>query len=90
MLKKLTALIASGVIASAGAAYAASFEDMDADGDGVVTPEEFAAAYPEAGEDALATVDVNGDGQISENEHTAAVDDGLLPDATRSGEEVSQ
>ncbi len=90
MLKKLTVLIASGVIASAGAAYAASFSDIDADGDGVVTPEEFAAAYPEAGEEALATVDVNGDGQISEDEHTAAVEDGLLPDATRSGEEVSQ
>ncbi len=80
MLKKLTVLIASGVIASAGAAYAASFADLDADGDGVITQEELAAAYPEVGEDAMAAVDANGDGQISEDEHTAAVEDGLLPD----------
>lgn len=80
MLKKLTVLIASGVIASAGAAYAASFADLDADGDGVITQEELAAAYPEVGEDAMAAVDANGDGQISEDEHAAAVDAGLLPD----------
>lgn len=80
MLKKLTVLIASGVIASAGAAYAGSFTDVDADGDGVITQEEFAAAYPDVGEDAMAAVDANGDGQISEDEHAAAVDAGLLPE----------
>lgn len=80
MLRKLTVLIASGVIASAGAAYAASFVDLDADGDGVITQEELAAAYPEMGEDAMAAVDANGDGQISEDEHAAAVDAGLLPE----------
>ncbi len=85
MLKKLTVLFASGMIASAGAAYAASFGDVDADGDGVITQEEFAAAYPEAGEEAMTTADANGDGQLSEEEHTAAVEDGLLPDAPQTG-----
>ena len=80
MLKNLTVLIASGVIASAGAAYAASFTDVDANGDGVITQEEFAAAYPDAGEEAMASVDSNGDGQISEEEHAAAVEAGLLPE----------
>lgn len=79
MLKKLTVLIASGVIASAGAAYAASFADVDANGDGVISQEEFAAAYPDAGADVMASIDTNGDGQISEEEHAAAVEAGLLP-----------
>lgn len=90
MLKKLTVLIASGVIASAGAAYAASFADIDADGDGMITQEELAAAYPDVEEETLISVDLNADGQITEDEHMAAVEDGLLPEATREGEEVSQ
>ena len=79
MLKKLAVLIASGVIASAGVAYAASFEEVDANGDGMITPDELAAAYPDAGEDAVAAIDADSDGQISEEEHTAAVEAGLLP-----------
>lgn len=73
-----TALIA-GVIGTAGAAYAASFGDIDANGDGAVTQEEFAAAYPEAGEAAWTQADANADGQLSEDEHRAAVDAGVLP-----------
>lgn len=73
-----TALIA-GVLGTAGVASAASFGDIDANGDGAVTQEEFAAAYPEAGEDAWTQADANGDGQLSEDELTAAVEAGVLP-----------
>lgn len=79
MLRKLLALTAAGLIGSAGLVHAASFSDIDADGDGAVTQEEFAAAYPEAGEEAWSAADANGDGQLSEEELTAAVESGVIP-----------
>ncbi len=79
MFRKLMVLLAAGSIGTAGAAYAASFGDIDADGDGAVTQEEFAAAYLEAGEDAWTQADANGDGQLDMEEHQAAVDAGVLP-----------
>ena len=79
MLRKLLALTAAGVIGSAGLVHAASFADMDANGDGTVTQEEFAAAYPEAGEEAWSAADANGDGQLSEDEVVAAVEGGIIP-----------
>lgn len=79
MFRKLMVLLAAGVIGTAGAAYAASFGDVDANADGAITQEEFAAAYPEAGEEAWTQADANGDGQLSEEEHQAAVDGGMLP-----------
>jgi hypothetical protein len=79
MIRKLCILIATGVIGMTGAAYAASFADIDANGDGSISADEFAAAYPDAGQDAWTAADANGDGALTEDEHVAAVSAGLLP-----------
>lgn len=79
MMRKLSILLASGIIGLAGAASAASFADIDANADGSVSADEFAAAYPDAGQDVWTAADANGDGMLSEQEHTAAIEAGVLP-----------
>ncbi|HUS55178.1 MAG TPA: EF-hand domain-containing protein [Thermohalobaculum sp.] len=78
MMRKLCLVLATSAIGVTGAAYAASFADIDSNADGTINAEEFAAAYPEVAEDAWTTADANGDGMLSEEEHIAAVADGLL------------
>ncbi|PIE06806.1 MAG: hypothetical protein CSA74_10075 [Rhodobacterales bacterium] len=51
----------------------------DADGDGVVSMEEFVAAWPDLKEDSFALVDTNKDGTLDAEEITAATEAGLLP-----------
>jgi hypothetical protein len=77
-MRKLCTILAASVIGMAGAAYAASFADIDANGDGAITTEEFAAAYPDATQDTWTAADANGDGALSSDEHVAAVSAGLL------------
>lgn len=60
-------------------AYAADFNTMDADSDGVISEVEFVAAYPEANEAILEAVDVDKSGALDESEVAAAVDAGVLP-----------
>lgn len=57
----------------AGAALAAnpSFQDVDANDDGWVTPAEFALAMPEATDEDFTAIDANGDGAITEEEMNA-------------------
>jgi len=79
MMNRLFTLLAVGAIGLGGAAYAASFADIDANGDGSISQDEFAAAYPDASADAWTAADANGDGMLSEEEHVAAVQQGVLP-----------
>ena len=60
-------------------AYAADFNTMDADSDGVISEVEFVAAYPETNEAVLEAVDVDKIGALDESEVAAAVDAGVLP-----------
>ena len=78
-MRKLAILFAVSAFGLAGAAHAASFAEIDANGDGVIDAEEFAAAYPDAGADAMTAADLNGDGLLSSEEHVAAVEAGVLP-----------
>ncbi|MGM0583882.1 MAG: EF-hand domain-containing protein [Pseudomonadota bacterium] len=79
MQKLLWMTTAAAALGLAGAAAAASFSDVDANDDGVITQEEFNAAYPEAGENLWMQIDANGDGEVTEDEHQAALDAGALP-----------
>ena len=79
MMNRLCTLVAASLIGVASAASAASFADIDSNGDGAISPDEFAAAYPDAGSDAWTAADANGDGALSEDEHVAAVAAGVLP-----------
>ena len=60
-------------------AFAADFNTMDADADGVISEVEFVAAYPEANEAALAAADQDQNGALDEAEIIAATEAGILP-----------
>ncbi|HSG32912.1 MAG TPA: EF-hand domain-containing protein [Sphingomonadaceae bacterium] len=79
MIKNLSAAVAAGLLAASGVALAATFTEIDANGDGAVSKEEFMAAYPDVSDDVWNAVDVNGDDSVSEDELQAAADSGVLP-----------
>ena len=78
MKKIFVAALTTG-FAIAGTTAFAAFSDIDTDGDGAVTGEEFVVAFPDATGEDFIKVDVNADGAITEEEHVAAVEAGLLP-----------
>lgn len=78
VMKKLAAVTAA-LLAIGGVAFAADFAEIDANADGAITPEEFAAAYPDAGEEVWTATDANGDGSVTEEELQAAMESGILP-----------
>ena len=78
MKRPITVIATLGVLGMAGASLAA-FIDLDANGDGALTSEEFSTGYPEAPPETFIAVDTNGDGMVTEEEMTAAVDAGILP-----------
>ncbi len=76
MLKELTA--ATFAISLTLPAAALAGDAMDADGDGLVSAEEFTTAHPEAAEGTFEQVDTNADGALDEAEISAAKDAGVL------------
>ncbi|MHA3914465.1 EF-hand domain-containing protein [Halovulum sp. GXIMD14793] len=80
-MRKLSTIPAVLTVLMLGGAAWAAFSDVDADQDGYLSAEEFVAAFPNATEDTFQAADTNADGMISEAEHVAAVDAGLLPAA---------
>lgn len=79
MLRTFWMTLIAATLGVAGAAGAAAFGEVDANGDGAISQDEFVAAYPQVGADVWEQIDANGDGQLTEEEHQAAVDAGLLP-----------
>ncbi len=75
---KLSHVFALAFVASAGAAYAADMTAADADGDGMISADEFAAAYPDMDPATFVAVDVNADGMIDAAEFETATGDGGL------------
>lgn len=79
-MKSLTTLLFGlGALGLASAASAAAFTDVDSNGDGAITAAEFTAVYPDVGQDVWLTIDANADGVLTEDEHAAAIEAGLLP-----------
>lgn len=64
--------------AAAGAAFAATLTELDADANGTLSMAELQAAYPSLTEDGFTAIDANADGAVDEAEFTAAVDAGTL------------
>ena len=62
-------LLAFTVMASAG--HAATFDEIDADGDGALSEAELGASFGEAGEATLEAYDTNDDGMLSADEAAA-------------------
>ncbi|TCP63414.1 EF hand domain-containing protein [Rhodovulum bhavnagarense] len=74
-MKKITAMTAI-LLFSTGAAFAA---ELDANGDGAVTFEEFLAVLPTTTEEAFAAIDTDASGALSAEEIAAAEEAGLIP-----------
>jgi hypothetical protein len=79
MFKKLNT--ATFVLALALPVAAFAQNSMDTDADGLVSADEFAAAYPDASPEAFAQIDINADGALDDTEIAAAREAGVLPDA---------
>lgn len=75
---KTLLLITLTAFGLAQTAFAANM--MDADGDGNVTFEEAQASHPDLTQDAFNEMDANQDGVLDQDEITAAVSAGQLPD----------
>lgn len=63
-------------------AQGGDFATLDANGDGFVTMAEFQAVMPDVSVDAFMEADADADGALSEEELTAAQDEGILPSAS--------
>ena len=74
-----TAPVAFGLVLAATPALFAQEAGPDVDGDGMVTMEEFAAAYPDLTEDVFTAADANADGMLDADEIAAATEAGVLP-----------
>lgn len=72
-----TTLITAFALSSA--AFGAEFTAADADGDGVLSVEEFVAIYPELPEGTFALVDADETGTVSEGEMSDALSAGVIP-----------
>lgn len=70
---------ALGFVFAAATALIAQDAAVDADGDGMVTMEEFALAYPDLTEESFTTADLNADGMLDADELAAAAEAGVLP-----------
>ncbi|MCB1350480.1 MAG: EF-hand domain-containing protein [Paracoccaceae bacterium] len=75
--------VAFGLLLAATPALFAQEAGPDTDGDGMVTLEEFTAAYPDLTAEAFDAADTNADGMLDADEIAAAAEAGVLP-ATES------
>lgn len=74
MNKELIAATFAAALILPAAAHA-----MDADGDGLVSAEEFQAALPDAAAGTFQQIDADGDGMLNSDEVAAAQNAGLIP-----------
>ena len=76
-MKRLMLVPVTIIAAFAGTAALAAFTDTD--GDGMMSADEFVAAFPEGTADQFEAADADADGMITEDEYLAAVEAGVLP-----------
>lgn len=76
---KRTLTLAAFGLCSATFVHAATLEELDTNGDGMVTLDEFQTMYTEAPEGAFMAIDTNADGTIDAEELSAADEAGLMP-----------
>jgi len=75
---RVTPIIVLASMFTATAAFAADMTAADADGDGMISVEEFASAYPDVEPAVFVAVDVNADGMIDAEEFETATGEGGL------------
>lgn len=76
MKLKIMAMLAA--LLTGTMAYGGDMSAADSDGDGMISADEFTAAYPDQDPAVFVAVDVNADGMIDADEFAVAVADGGL------------
>ena len=80
MLKTYSSVVLSAIFLSVPAlAMGQGLQDVDANGDGVLTIDEVQASFPEVTSDGFSAMDVNADGALDEAEVAAAQEAGVMP-----------
>ena len=79
MFKHLTSVAALAALITPALAMSTSAQEVDANGDGLLTIEEVQVAYPDVTSESFSTMDVNADGALDEEEVKAAQEAGLMP-----------
>lgn len=74
-----TAPAAFAVLFATATAIVGQDAGPDVDGDGMVSMEEFTAAWPDMTAETFAAADANADGALDEAEIAAAAEAGILP-----------
>lgn len=68
-----------GTLMLGTALIAATAEEIDTNGDGVLTIDEVLAVYPDLTSDSFTAMDLNADGALDAEEVAAAQEAGLMP-----------
>ncbi|MEO9515488.1 MAG: hypothetical protein ABJH45_02505 [Paracoccaceae bacterium] len=76
ILRKLGLIFAVSVPA---AAVALTAEEMDTNGDGLLTIDEVQALYPDLNSDSFTAMDLNADGALDADEVAAGQEAGIMP-----------
>lgn len=79
MTKFIAIVLGMGFLANS--ALAAS-EEVDANGDGMMTIDEVQAVFPDVTAEAFAEADANNDGALDDEEMVAGQEQGLIPAST--------
>ena len=78
MIKHLTSLAAVAALITPALAMSTSAQEIDANGDGLLTIEEVQAVNPDVTAEGFSAMDMNGDGVLDADEVKAAQDAGLM------------
>lgn len=77
-MKQVLTLATIGLF-TATMSFAATLEELDSSGDGMVSMDEVMAVYPDVAAETFNAADTNADGMLDADELAAAQEAGLLP-----------
>lgn len=81
MIKHLTGLAAVAALITPALAMSTSAQEIDANGDGLLTIEEVQAVNPDVTAESFSAMDMNADGALDADEVKAAEDAGMMAPA---------
>ena len=79
MIKHFTSAAAIAALITPALAMSSAAQEIDANGDGLLTIEEVQAVHPDVTTESFSAMDMNADGALDDEEVNAATDAGLMP-----------